>query len=172
MLDGSPLHGLQETIPRNPSRLISFMGKLELDHAVSRRLPSQHSSLVTPLISTMAHRWSWPCCSQQIPAGNSPHRYTTKGFSNITSVLLRLCFFSTLKLNCSSRCSQKSWSKLKCNNIWGKVWHCFERYYSFVQTNKETKKNLNKVHSPLAGFLPIWQRVTIVPKIKMKKVIV
>lgn len=55
---GLPLHGLQETILRKPSRLISFMGRLVLDHAVSRRPPSQHSSLVTPLISTMSHLWS------------------------------------------------------------------------------------------------------------------
>ncbi|TNN49505.1 hypothetical protein EYF80_040299 [Liparis tanakae] len=36
--------GLQETIPRKPSRLTSFMGRLLLDHAVSRRPPAQHSS--------------------------------------------------------------------------------------------------------------------------------
>lgn len=65
-----PLHGLQETIPRKPSRLTSFMGRLVLDHAVSRRPPAQHSSLVTPLISTMSHLWSWLCCSQHIPAGD------------------------------------------------------------------------------------------------------
>lgn len=52
------LHGLQDTIPRKPSRLTSFMGRLVLDHAVSRRPPAQHSSLVTPLISTMSHLWS------------------------------------------------------------------------------------------------------------------
>lgn len=63
-----PLHGLQETIPRNPSRLTSLMGRLVLDQAVSRRLAAQHSSLLTPLMSTMSQRCSGPCCSQHIPA--------------------------------------------------------------------------------------------------------
>lgn len=52
------------------------MGRLVLDHAVSSRPPEQHSSLVTPLISTMSHRWSWLCCSQHIPAGDRGEKYT------------------------------------------------------------------------------------------------
>lgn len=71
-----PLQGLQETIPRKPSRLTSFMGRLVLDQAVSRRPRPQHSSLVTSLISTMSHLCSGPCCSQHIPAGGRQHSRT------------------------------------------------------------------------------------------------
>lgn len=76
-----PLHGLQETIPRNPSRLTSLMGRLVLDQAVSRRPAAQHSSLLTPLMSTMSQRCSGPCCSQHIPA-----RHTNTEWKHIQSI--------------------------------------------------------------------------------------
>ncbi len=73
-----PLHGLQETIPRNPSRLTSLIGRLLLDQAVSRRPAAQHSSLLTPLMSTMSQRCTGPCCSQHMPARqtNSEWKHT------------------------------------------------------------------------------------------------
>lgn len=138
-----PLHGLHDTTPKNPSRLISFMGRLELDHAVSRRSPPQHSSLDTPLISTMSHLW--PVCSQHIPAEIVKYIHSQKA-RTCTGEFYQIMQLSERAVCCSGKVKMKN-----CNMPYIKTQ---------IKVNIESKNyklsaklffKVRKVHSPLAG---------------------